>query len=256
MKLSQVAAQLYTVRDFCQKPADLATTAKKIRAIGYSAVQISGVGPISEQEIVTIMRNEGLTICSTHEPSHEILLEPAKVIDRLGKLGCALTAYPFPRDVDFTNAKHVTTLVRQLDAAGACLRAAGMTLGYHNHAIEFVKFQGAPVLEYIYNQSNPQNLVGELDTFWIHYGGGDVVDWCRKLRGRLPSIHLKDYGFTPENKHAYCEIGTGTLPFKKIIEEAEAGGCRWFIVEQDTCPGSPFDSLRISYDYIKANLLT
>lgn len=254
MKLSQVAAQLYTVRDFCQTAPALAATAAKLRQIGYSAVQISAVGPIPESEIVAIMRGEGLVICATHEPSPVILDEPAKAIDRLHRLGCKLTAYPYPAGVDFTDAAHVNTLVRKLDAAGAQFRAAGLQLGYHNHAIEFVKFQGAPVLDYIYAQTDPRNLVGELDTFWIHYGGGDVVEWTRKLRGRLPFIHLKDYGFTKENKHAYCEIGAGTLPFARIIAEAEAGGCEWFIVEQDTCPGDPFDSLRQSFDYIKANL--
>ncbi|MSU70155.1 MAG: sugar phosphate isomerase/epimerase [Opitutaceae bacterium] len=255
MKLSQVAAQLYTVRDFCQTAADLAATANRIRAIGYAAVQISGIGPIPGKEIVAIMQGEGLFICATHEPAHEILDEPGKVIDRLGQLGCKFTAYPFPRDVDFTNPAHVRTLVRKLDAAGAQLRAAGLTLGYHNHAIEFVKFEGAPALSYIFGQTNPQHLVSELDTFWIHYGGGDVAAWCRQLRGRLPAMHLKDYGFSPKNHPVDCGVGAGTLPFARIIAEAEAGGCQWFIVEQDTFPGSPFDSLRLSYDYIKANLV-
>ncbi len=166
-----------------------------------------------------------------------------------------MTAYPYPQDVDFADAAAVTTWVQKLDAAGARLRAAGITLGYHNHAIEFVKFQGAPLLDYIYAQTRPEHLVAELDTYWIHYGGGDVVDWVRRLRGRQPFIHLKDYGYTRENKPQYCEIGAGTLPFRKIIAEAESGGCEWFIVEQDTCPGSPFDSLQISYDYIRANLV-
>lgn len=254
MKLSQVAAQLYTVRDFCQDAKSLAATAKRVREIGYTAVQLSAIGPIPEAEIVSIMRGEGLTICATHEPSQEILDEPAKVVDRLHRLGCKLTAYPYPAGIDFTNADHVNTLVRKLDAAGAKLRAAGQQLGYHNHAIEFVKFQGAPVLEYIYARTAPENLVAEIDTFWIHYGGGDVVDWVRRMRGRQPFIHLKDYGFTKENKHAWCEIGAGTLPFARIIAEAEAGGCEWFIVEQDTCPGNPFDSLKQSFDYIKAHL--
>ena len=40
----------------------------------------------------------------------------------------------------------------------------------------------------------------------------------------------------------------------RIIAEAEAGGCEWFIVEQDTCPGDPFESLKQSFDYIKAHL--
>jgi sugar phosphate isomerase/epimerase len=255
MKLTQVAAQLYTVRDHCQNATALAASAKKLRAIGYTAVQLSGVGPIPAEEIVTIMRDAGLTICATHEPSQQILDEPEKVIDRLHRLGCGLTAYPYPGGVDFTDAAQVDTLVRKLDAAGAKLRAAGMKLGYHNHAIEFVKFRGAPVLEYIYAQTSPENLVGELDTYWIHYGGGDVVEWTRKLRGRQPFIHLKDYGFTSENKPTWCEIGAGTLPFARIIAEAEAGGCEWFIVEQDTCPGDPFISLRQSFDYIKANLV-
>lgn len=255
MKLAQVAAQLYTVRDHCQDAAALAATAKKIRAIGYPAVQLSGIGPIPEAEQVAIMRGEGLTICATHEPSQEILDQPERVIERLQRLGCRLTAYPYPAGIDFTDATHVETLVRKLDAAGAKLRAAGMQLGYHNHAIEFVKFRGAPVLEYIYAQTAPENLVGELDTFWIHYGGGDVVEWTRRLRGRQPFIHLKDYGFTKENKHTWCEVGAGTLPFRRIIAEAEAGGCEWFIVEQDSCPGDPFASLRQSLDYIRANLL-
>jgi sugar phosphate isomerase/epimerase len=255
MKLSQVAAQLYTVRDHCQTAPALAASARRLREIGYTAVQVSGIGPIPDAEIVAIMQGEGLTICATHEPSQQILDEPEKVVGRLGRLGCKFTAYPYPAGVDFTDAAQVDTLVRKLDAAGAKLRAAGMSLGYHNHAIEFVKFRAAPVLDYIYAQTSPQNLVAELDTFWIHYGGGDVVEWTRKLRGRQPCMHLKDYGFTKENKHTWCEVGAGTLPFARIIAEAEAGGCEWFIVEQDTCPGDPFESLRQSFAYIKTNLV-
>jgi sugar phosphate isomerase/epimerase len=255
MKTTQIAAQLYTVRDHCRTSPELAATAAKLRAIGYAAVQVSGIGPITENEIVAIMRGEGLTICATHEPSATILDEPDKVIDRLGRLGCNVTAYPYPHGFDLTDRGQIATLVRKLDVAGARLHAAGITLGYHNHAIEFVKVDGTPALEYIYQNTNPKYLVSELDTYWIHYGGGDVVDWCRRMRGRIPLIHLKDYGFTKDNHHTLCEIGAGTLPFKKIIEESEAGGCRWFIVEQDTCPGDPFASLKQSFDYMTQHLV-
>ena len=37
-----------------------------------------------------------------------------------------------------------------------------------------------------------------------------------------------------------------------IIETADRIGVKYYVVEQDTCPGDPFDSLRISRDYIKA----
>ena len=254
MKLPQVAAQLYTVREFCQTAAGLAAAARKIRAIGYQAAQLSGHGPIPGKEIARIMAGEGLVICATHEPSLVILDQPDKAIASLQTLGCRLTAYPYPQDIDFTDAKSVTTLVRKLDAAGARFRAAGLTLGYHNHDMEFLKFQGAPVLEYIYAHTDPRNLVGELDTYWVHHGGGDCVEWCQRLRGRLPFIHLKDYAITPERRPIFCEIGAGTLPFRRIIHEAELSGCEWFIVEQDTCPRDPFESLQISFEYLKANL--
>ena len=255
MKLAQVAAQLYTVRDFCQTASALAATARRVRAIGYEAVQLSGHGPIPEQEIAKIMAGEGLVICATHEPAAVILDQPERAIESLQKLGCRLTAYPYPQGVDFGDADSLNTLVRKLDAAGARFRAAGLTLGYHNHDIEFLKFQGAPVLDYIYAHTDPRNLVGELDTYWVHFGGGDCVEWCRKLRGRLPFIHLKDYAITRERQPVFSEIGAGTLPFKRIIAAAERSGCRWFIVEQDTCPNDPFDSLKISLDYLKANLV-
>jgi len=256
MKITQVAAQLYTVRESCQNAAALAATARKIRAIGYEAVQLSGLGPIPVAEIVRIMAGEGLVICATHEPSAVILDEPEKAVATLQALGCRLTAYPWPQDVDFGDAGSINTLVRKLDAAGAKLRAAGLTLGYHNHDLEFQKYRGAPVLEYIYAQTDPRNLVGELDTYWIHAGGGDCVEWCRRLRSRLPFIHLKDYAMTRERRPAFAEIGQGTLPFARIIAEAEASGCQWFIVEQDTCPRDPFLSLQMSFEYLQANLVS
>lgn len=256
MKIHQVAIQLFTLREHCQNVADLTRTAKKVREIGYQSVQVSGVGPVPEAELLAIMDGEGLRICATHEPSPVILDETDKVIDRLKKLGCSFTAYPAPVGIDLTDQVQLDNLVRKLDVAGAKLRAAGLTLGYHNHAWEFVKFRGRPVLEYIFQHTDAENLTSELDTYWCHFGGCDVIDWCERLKGRLPFLHLKDFRYDREqNKPVYCEIGAGNLDFKRIIATAEQSGCRGFIVEQDHTPGDPFDSIRQSFDYIKANLV-
>jgi sugar phosphate isomerase/epimerase len=257
MKIDQVALQLYTLREHCQTAAALAATARRVRAIGYQAVQLSGAGPIPEAEIVAIMAGEGLTICATHEPSARILDEPEQVITRLEKLGCALTAYPTPSGFDLTDRTQVDVLVRKLDRAGARLRAAGFTLGYHNHAGEFVKLGERTALEHIYARTDPENLVGELDTYWCHFGGGDVVDWCHRLRGRLPFIHLKDYCYDGKQQRPdLCEIGAGNLDFKRIVAAAETSGCRWFIVEQDHTPSDPFISIQQSFSYLEANLVS
>jgi sugar phosphate isomerase/epimerase len=256
MHLSQVAAQLYTVRDFCQTASALAATADKIRTIGYPAVQLSGLGPIPDDEILRIMAGAGLTICATHEGSDEILETPEKAADHVQTLGCGLTAYAWPAGIDFNQPAHIERLVRNLDRAGEVFYRRGLVLGYHNHAIEFVPFRGATVLDYIFTHTNPRHVVAELDTYWVHFGGGDVLAWIERLRGRLPFLHLKDYGFTLQNQPRFAEIGAGNLDWKRIVPAAEAAGCKWFIVEQDTCPGDPFESLRQSFDYIRANLVT
>ena len=255
MKITQVAAQLYTLRDHLKTPADIAASLKKVRSIGYEAVQASGLGPIAEAELTRILKGEGLVLCATHEPSNEIRSETEKVIERLQKLGCNYTAYPYPAGVDFSKPADVDLLIKELDAAGEKMARAGQVLTYHNHAHEFYKFQGKPLLDYIYDKSNPRYLQGEIDTYWVQAGGGNPVDWCKKLKGRLPLIHLKDYGVGPDGKPFFAEIGNGNLDFHSIIAAAEDSGCEWFIVEQDVCPGDPFESLAISFQYVREKLV-
>lgn len=254
MKLSQVAAQLFTCRDFLQTPQEIARTLRRVREIGYEAVQVSAMGPIAEEELCAILDGEGLICCATHEPAARILEEPRSVVERLRKLRCAYTAYSYPARVDMGSRESVELLIRRLDAAGAALAAAGLTLCYHNHHVEFRKLSGKIILDRIYDGTDPRHLQGELDTYWIHYGGGENVEWCEKLAGRLPLIHLKDFRVDEENRPVLCEIGAGNLNFSKIISAAEKAGCRWFIVEQDTCPGDPLDSLRQSFEYIAGHL--
>jgi sugar phosphate isomerase/epimerase len=110
-------------------------------------------------------------------------------------------------------------------------------------------------LDRIYDGTSKDALQGEPDTYWVQYGGGDAVEWCEKLKGRLPLLHLKDYQTNSENTAHMCEIGSGNLNFKKIVAAAEAAGCEWFIVEQDSCPGDPLDSLEKSFRYIQENLV-
>lgn len=250
MTIDRIAAQLFTVRDFLKTPADVAASLRKIRAIGYRAVQVSGMGPIDEAELVAICDGEGLVICGTHEPAPRILDEPEAVIERLQKLGCRLTAYPYPSGVVFNDEASVAALIRKLDAAGKKLHAAGLSLSYHNHACEFCRSGGRTVLRRIFDETQPAHLQAELDTYWVQFGGGNPVQWIRDLSGRLPWLHCKDYAIAPDNRPVFAEVGSGNLDWNAILAAAEDAGCEWFIVEQDTCPGDPFDSLAKSFAYL------
>ena len=61
-----LAAQMYTLRKFTQTPADIARTLRKVRDIGYEAIQISAFGPCDPSELAKMLGETGLTVCSTH----------------------------------------------------------------------------------------------------------------------------------------------------------------------------------------------
>ncbi|MBC2600324.1 sugar phosphate isomerase/epimerase family protein [Puniceicoccus vermicola] len=259
MKLEQVAAITYTIRDHCQTESDFRKSMFKLAEIGYRAVQISTRPPIEEMKpsaILEACKDAGLTICATHEPSKTIVENPEASVEVLQRLNCKYTAFPHPGDIDLTNLAEIENLAKKLDHAGSVFRKAGQILTYHNHAIELIHLQDKTVLEHIYEKTDPANLMAELDTYWIHAAGCCMLDWSQKLKGRLPLLHLKDIGVLQKNQIGMMEIGAGNLDFKAIIAAAETAGCEWFIVEQDHCPGDPFDSLRKSFDYIRSELVT
>jgi len=250
MKVNQVAAQMYTLREFLKTPADIEQSLKKVKQIGYPAVQLSGLGPIADADLAALVKESGLICCATHESGERIVNDPAAIVRRLQTLGCTQTAYPWPAPA-LDTLEDVKVLARGLNAAGKVMHEAGITLSYHNHDIEFRRVGGKLILDVLYEETDPRYLQGEIDTYWVQHGGGDSADWCRKLKGRLPLLHLKDYGMAEAFKPTFLEIGYGNLNWKEIIAAADESGCQWFIVEQDVCARDPFESLKMSFEYLR-----
>jgi sugar phosphate isomerase/epimerase len=80
-------------------------------------------------------------------------------------------------------------------------------------------------------------------------GGASPVGYFKKYPGRFRLLHVKDIGATP--KHYFTEVGRGVIDFKTIFAHSREAGVHHYFVEQDETPGSPFDSLKISIDYLK-----
>jgi sugar phosphate isomerase/epimerase len=251
MKTEQIAIQLYTLRDFTQTPADFATTMNRIREIGFHAVELAGTAGLPPAEAAKIVRDAGLQICSSHESPGMILESPQEVVNRLGEFGITHAVYPWPADIDFSNAKQVDDLIAGLDAAGSVLCRAGMTLCYHNHALEYFQRDGRTVLDDIFARTSPEHLQAELDIHWVQAGGGDPAEACRRLADRLPLLHVKDFSVTAQGERQFAEVGHGNLNIPEILTAAEAAGCKWFIVEQDTCPSDPFECIARSLNYLQ-----
>ena len=83
-----VGVQLYTVRDFTHTAQDLTDTLKKIRQIGYTAVEASPFGPLAPQELKDLLDSEGLAFPSTHLGLDQIENEFDRVAEALNFFGC------------------------------------------------------------------------------------------------------------------------------------------------------------------------
>lgn len=247
---ANIAAQLYTVREFTKTPADIAKTIKKIAAMGWRSVQLSALGPIEPAELKKILDGEGISVCATHIGWQQIVDEPQAVIDEHNLLECKHVAIgSMPKDYR-TGAEGFKKFAKEANQAGAKLAEGGLTFSYHNHNFEFEKFEGRTAFEIIYTESDPKLLKAEPDTYWIQAGGGDPAAWIEWLKGRAPLIHLKDMVYR-DGKQTFAEIGEGNLNWPAIFEACVDAGAEWYIVEQDTCKGDPFESLRISFDNLK-----
>ena len=195
--MTQIAAQLYTIRDFTKTCDEFAASMAKIRAIGYRAVQVSAIGDILDAEVKRIADDNGLTICNTHVPFEVLQNDPDAVFEQHALWDCrhvAIGSMP-PAFREGEDGYHRFAEIGS--RIGESLAAAGLSFSYHNHSFEFVKFNGKTGLEILFEESDPRYLQAELDTYWVQHGGADPVDWIKRMKDRMPVVHLKDMVMLP-----------------------------------------------------------
>ncbi len=251
MSPSQIGAQLYTLRDFLKTPSDIAKTLARVKQMGYDAVQVSAMGPIEPIELAKILTGEGLACASTHH-SLDGLKDVAKTVDYLGVVGCRYPAigghskfWQGPAHQDFLD------FARDYSALAKTYAQHKLPLGYHNHAIELAHYNGQAGLDILFEHFDA-SVWFEIDTYWIQAGGGDPAAWIDKVAGRIPCVHFKDYVVDNKQAPKMCEVGSGNLNWKRILDSCRRAGVVWYLVERDRGDLDPFDSLKVSLDNLRA----
>jgi len=267
LKSALIGLQLYTVRDAMQK--DPADTLSKVAKIGYNSVESAtytgtqkfyGMDPSAFSKV---LKDNGLVIPSGHyrlgeeKPKGEImkgtiLHEWDKAVDDASAVGLKYMVCAFLSPDERGDPDHYKYVVDQLNIAGERCKKAGIQLCYHNHDFEFVK-QGDKYPYDILLGADKDLVKMEMDVYWVTKAGKDPVALFNEHPGRFPLLHLKDMDNTPQKM--FTEVGNGIINFKEIFRNKTKAGMKYFFVEQDKCPGSPFDSITQSISYIKKNLI-
>ncbi len=251
----KLGAQFFTVRDFCKNLEDFEETLKKVADIGYTEVQISGTCEYEADWLNGQLDKNGLKCCITHISGDKLINETDKVISDHKIFGCEhIGIGALPNGWNGITEEVYSDFVDKFSVVGQKIHNNGLQFMYHNHDIEFKHDENnRRYLDRLVEDFTPEQMGFTLDTYWIQAGGGDVIDWIKKLKGRIPCVHLKDMTYFPGEGKRMAPVGWGNMNFEGIIKACEGAGVEHLLVEQDNCYGEdPFNCLKKSYDYLKS----
>lgn len=268
MSLPAASVQLYTLAD--QFAADPAGSLDKLAAIGLKNVEaFDFVG--RPGEIRAALDASGLASPTGHAPllSDELWTPdgsiptpaPEVVFEAAAIIGIQTVIDPFVDPARWLTEDGVADIADRMNHAADVAAGFGLTVGYHNHAQEFVAtFDGETAYERFVALTE-ERVALELDLFWALAGGQDVPALVSRLGSRLLAAHVKD-GFVPESnpwapgapafgsdsldqRHA----GTGEVPLVESLRAAD--DLKYAVIEYDRPPGDVFVDIAASYDFLR-----
>jgi len=265
----KIGLQLYTVRG--TMATDPKGTIEKVAKVGFNSVEAAGYSAdgmfygMKPQDFSKLLEDNGLIIPSSHysfgedkdpkgnEKLGTILHGWDKAVQDGASIGLKYMVCAYLSPTERGGLDHYKIVADSLNKAGEICKKSGIQLCYHNHDFEFEKQNGKMGYDILLDQTDKDLVKMEMDLFWVNKAGYNPIDLFKAHPHRFALWHVKDMDRTPEKK--FTEVGNGTIDFISIFDHAGESGMKYFFVEQDQCPGNPFDSINQSYTYIKDNLI-
>jgi sugar phosphate isomerase/epimerase len=239
--------QLYTVRE--QATADLAGTLASLAAMGYSEVEFAGLYQHPASEVRAMLDRAQLRAPAGHV-AIELLDDDrieGTIADALA-LGHRYLVVPWIPE-NRRSVEGYAGVAEAFNRAGRTVRAAGMTLGYHNHDFEFASFDGNRNgrcgYDILLRRTDPDLVAMELDLFWIRKGGRDAFEYLRREAGRFRMVHIKDM----DGSGRMVDLGRGVMPWRELLDAAAAAGTTHWFAEHDE-PADPVAFARSAIQYL------
>lgn len=237
----EVSLQLFSIHEETAK--DFKKALEQVSQVGFAGVEFAGYGGFTKEELAGILKEKQLYSVGTHcglsvfENSFEAELEFSQGI------GSEYIICPYAQVETMEEIEH---LVEVLNKAGELSKDKNIKVGYHNHANEFAQIDGKYPLDIIAEKTN-DNVILELDVYWVAYAGLDPVEYIKKWGKKIELIHLKQIDTGKNN----VDMGDGILDMNQIKEAAEYA--RYFILEHEEYDKPVWDSIK--NDYTLLNLL-
>ncbi len=235
--------QLYTVRDPLAR--DFPGTLAALAAIGYAEVEVWSLHGRSAAEVRQLLDEAGLRAPAGHVGLDAVTDGLEQTIADARTLGHSFVVVPWLPE-GLRTADGYAGVADRFNRAGERLLAAGLRLGYHNHAFEFAPLDaGSTGYDILLARTEPQLVVMELDLFWIRQGGGNALDYFHSHPDRFRLVHVKDMA----GDGAMADVGQGVIDWPALLTAAREAGVQHFFAEHDGAK-DPLRFARNSYRYL------
>lgn len=233
---------------------DLWGTLQEFAEIGYKGIEGSRqMMDGNPKENIEKLNSIGLQVITTTadkdmmENNIESLIKTAKAVK-----ASHATIWYGPAD----SKKQLIEDAKIYNKAGEILAEEGIKLCYHNHDHEFnTSFNGVRAIDILAEYTNPDYVYFEIDCAWVTYGGCDPVECLKRMKGRVPAIHIKDLkgiDYPDRKSVVFSAVGTGIVKVKETVQMAIDTGVEWIVVEQDRLRNlTAMETLTASYLNLK-----
>lgn len=246
-RLSRIGMQLYTVRRELEK--DFEGTLKQVAALGYREVEFAGYFKHKPAEVKTLLKRLKLDAPAAHVPLADLRGDLRPLIDAAQTIGHKYLLVAWLPPEERKSLDNYRRLADLFNEAGARLLREGVQFAYHNHDFEFAPLEGQIPYDLLLERTDPRAVKLEMDLYWTVKGGARPVEYFERHPGRFHLFHVKDMDSTP--RRFFADVGKGVIDFKSIFARSGKAGVRHYFVENDEPAGSPFESLRVSFEYLR-----
>jgi len=257
-----IGLQLYTVGDAIGRDFD--GTLKTVAAIGYRAVEgnLSLAGR-DAKALKAVYDGLGLAWRSAHCGGGDLRDGLGKTIETARAVGLEYLVCAFPqipasigdviKGITLDDWKVNAELFNRI---GERTHEAGITFAYHNHNIDFRRYDGISGYDALLAATDPRLVKLELDCGWMVSAGLDPVDYLGRYPDRYVMLHVKDLKRehipNTDLKMASTEVGKGIIDWPRLLAAAAKTSVKGLYVEQEPpFVVSSLESVRVSFDYLK-----
>lgn len=245
--MENIGLQLYSIKELTQQ--DFLGTLKNVAEIGYHGVEFAGYFNTPSKELKKALEDLGLKSAGSHVGIAKLQENLEQVIEYSLEIGDPYIICPaLPQEMS-ANMDAYKRTADLLNGIGQKCKENRLKFGYHNHAFEFEKHEGHYGLDILFENTQPDLLFMELDTFWVEYCGLRSVDVINKYKERCSILHIKDMVSLEKKKNTV--IGNGIMDFKGITALGKQYNVEWYTVEQEEFQKPQLESIKEGLDYLK-----